>query len=132
MVELIASTPNPYTEVGAALSAFYSILQWLVVHPLGGAALGFLGLFLLWGVLRSLTYLMERLWLVLLQSPWWAGRRIWTSLQARRWSPTDRPPSATPPPQADQGIEAIVARLETLQQEQQTLLQEVKTYLKNR
>jgi hypothetical protein len=134
-LQLIASTPNPYTEFGAALSAFSSLLQWLIAHPLGGAVLGFLGLFLLWGLLRSLTYLMERLWLALLQSPWWAGRRIWTSLQARRGSPTDRrssPASATPPSQSDQDIEAIVARLETLQQEQQTLLQEVKAYLQNR
>jgi hypothetical protein len=99
----------------------HSVTAWLISHPLwalGGLLVSFV---LLSGLLRAIAQSTERLWIILLRAPLQLGR--WVLNQVLRLL---KLPIAKP--DRNQLYEKV-ARLEQLQQEQQQLLQEIKTLM---
>ncbi len=98
-----------------------SITAWLISHPLwalGGLLVSFV---LLSGLLRAIAQSTEKLWTILLRAPFRLGR--WSLNQVLRLLklPIDKPD--------ENQLYEKVARLEQLQQEQQQVLQEIKTLM---
>jgi hypothetical protein len=99
----------------------HSVTAWSISHPLwalGGLLVSFI---LLSGLLRAIAQSTERLWIILLRAPLQLGR--WVLNQVLRWL---KLPIAKPD---HNQLYEKVARLEQLQQEQQQLLQEIKTLM---
>ena len=99
----------------------HSIAAWLISHPLwalGGLLVSFV---LLSGLLRAIAQSTERLWMILLRAPLKFGRWSLTQLLRLLRLPITEPDNNP--------LFEKVARLEQLQQEQQQLLQEIKTLM---
>jgi hypothetical protein len=96
----------------------HSITTWLISHPLWALGGLLISLVLLSGLLRAIAQSTEKLWTILLRTPFRLGR--WSLNQVLRLLklPIDKPD--------DNQLYEKVARLEQLQQEQQQLLQEIK------
>jgi hypothetical protein len=99
----------------------HSVIAWLISHPLW-ALCGLLVFFiLLSGLFSAIAQSTERLWIILLRAPLQLGR--WVLNQVLRLF---KLPIAKPDRNP---LYEKVARLEQLQQEQQQLLQEIKTLM---
>lgn len=98
---------------------------WLIQHPLISVGLLLVLLVLLQGLLSALAQLIQRAGWALLRSPWklsqWLLGFSAKSFQAALTSNTKREAESK-----QQRLSEIVSRLETLKQEQDALLQEVK------
>jgi hypothetical protein len=108
--------------------ANHPLMAWVMGHPLWAIALFFLALLLCWGLLGALARLVQQAWLFILQAPLNLMRFLFSGLFKRfRISlPTQK---QTEP--IEQKLLETLERLEALQQEQEILMQEVKTMLKN-
>jgi hypothetical protein len=116
----------------------YPLFLWLATHPLWLLAVILLVLFLLSGLLRVIAGLTEKLWLALLMFPVTLVRWLWqgmTFLISRPFASKSvtqsgfvNPPTLDTP---DRLTEAL-NRLETLRQEQDELLKEVKVLLEKK
>jgi hypothetical protein len=108
-------------EMGQDRFIGHSVTAWLFSHPLwalGGLLVSFV---LLSGLLRAITQSTERIWLILLRAPLRFGRWILTQVLGLLKLPIVKPDHNQ--------LYEKVARLEQLQQEQQQLLQEIKTLM---
>lgn len=110
--------------------AVHPLWNWLFAHPLWLLGFGLFIIFLLSGLLRAIGRLTEWLWLAILRLPMRLTQWIFkgVSLLVISLFGLKRP---APPPQiasTDRLID-IVNRLEALKQEQDELLQEVKSIL---
>ncbi|MBF2027442.1 MAG: hypothetical protein IGS48_11825 [Oscillatoriales cyanobacterium C42_A2020_001] len=108
----------------------HPLIHWIVDHPLWTVGLVVLAIFLLWGLLRAIARFIEQLWLVILRSPlllfrWVLG--IGTRIYQQLADAKDLPVPA--PVEGQARLTEILTRLEALRQEQDVLLQEVKTLL---
>lgn len=108
-------------EMGQDSLRSYSVTAWLMSHPLWALACLLVLFFLLSGLLRAIAQSTERLWIVLLRAPLQFGR--WSLNQVLRWL---KLPIAKP---EGNPLYEKVTRLEQLQQEQQQVLQEIKTLI---
>jgi uncharacterized membrane protein len=109
-----------------AWMATHPVLAWVMSHPLWSIALFFITLLLCWGLLGAIARLIQQLWLLLLQAPLKLLRWLFGSLfKALPTLKTEEPQGR------EQRLMAALDRLEALQQEQELLMQEVKTMLKN-
>jgi hypothetical protein len=106
--------------------ADHPVLAWVANHPLWSIALFFVTLLLFWGLLGAIARLIQRFWMWLLQAPLKFLRWIFGSLF--KAIPVLK---AEEPQEREQRLMAALDRLEALQQEQELLMQEVKTMLKN-
>lgn len=105
----------------------HPFLAWLVAHPLWALVLVGLGLLLLAGLWSAIARLTERFWLTLVRLPFQLMAWIFSGITGRllrRSAPT----AETAPDR----LNAIVLRLENLQQEQALLLQEMHRLLAER
>jgi hypothetical protein len=106
--------------------AEHPVLAWMTNHPLWSFLLFFFTLLLLWGFLGALARGLQQLWILLLQAPLkllrWIFSNLFKALPALK---------AEEPQGREQRLLAAIDRLEALQQEQELLMQEVKTMLKN-
>jgi uncharacterized membrane protein len=109
-----------------AWMANHPVLAWITSHPLWSIALFFITLLLCWGLLGAIARLVQQLWMLILQAPLkllrWIFGSLFKALPALK---------AEEPQGRDQRLIAALDRLEALQQEQELLMQEVKTMLKN-
>ena len=83
-------------------------------------------LLLLAGLLRAVAGLTEQLWLALLRLPIWLVQWIWQAvfLLLRPVLPKTEQPSPIP-----NRLSELLVRLESLRQEEQELMQEIKSLL---
>jgi uncharacterized membrane protein len=109
-----------------AWMANHPVLAWITSHPLWSIALFFITLLLCWGLLGAIARLVHQLWMMILQAPLkllrWIFGSLFKALPALK---------AEEPQGRNQRLIAALDRLEALQQEQELLMQEVKTMLKN-
>lgn len=117
----------------------YPLLLWLTTHPWWLLATVLLILFLLSGLLRAIAGLTEKLWLALLGLPVTLVRWIWQStffLLSRPFAskPAIAQSNLVNPPifNSQDRLAEVLDRLESLRQEQDELLKEVKTLLSTR
>lgn len=108
----------------------HPLLQWFVSHPLWLLIAMLAALFLLSGLLRAIAGLTEKLWLALLRLPFILFQTVWRSSLFLLLRPFEKPTvaSLTASPAPDRLTE-ILNRLEALRQEQDELLQEVRSLL---
>jgi hypothetical protein len=106
--------------------AGHPVLSWVMNHPLWSIALFFVTLLLFWGLLGAIARSVQQLWILLLQAPLKLLRWIFGSLFKALPALKSEEPQGR-----EQRLIAALDRLEALQQEQDLLMQEVKTMLKN-
>ena len=105
-------------------------IHWIVDHPLWSVGLIVLAIFLFWGLLRAIAQFMEQVWLLILRSPLLLLRwllSLGTNAYQRLTGSKTLPAEIVSDNQ--QRLTDILTRLETLRQEQDELLREVKTLL---
>lgn len=107
----------------------HPVVGWLVGHPLWTLGLTVVGLLLFAGLWSAIARLTEGFWLALVRLPFRLSRWIFgavSGLLVRRWAKPAKPELG------NDRIEEIVARLETLQTEQDALLGEMRALLGKR
>jgi hypothetical protein len=96
---------------------------WSIAHPVLSLGLVLIAIFLLWGLIKAIGRGVEQIWLFLLKTPFKLlqpmFRPIWGSIWRRIGHTGDSELSAR--------SEQIIDRLHALNQEQQSLLQELAT-----
>lgn len=102
---------------------------WSVTHPLLSIGMVFLMFFLVWGLLKAITSLIEKMWVLLLKAPF-----IFIKFLVKLWFPAYKNiPGLTPKnltvQESQNRSQIIVHRLEELKIEQDALLKELKTIL---
>jgi hypothetical protein len=107
--------------------AEHPVMGWLVGHPLWAIALAVVGLLLFAGLWSAIARLTEGFWLSLVRLPFRLSTWIFAAvsgLLVRRWAKPSGP--------GDEGdrLGEIMVRLQVLQSEQETLLNEMRTLLK--
>ena len=107
----------------------HPVMGWLVGHPLWALGLAVVGLLLFAGLWSAIARLTEGFWLALVRLPFQLSGWIFgavSGLLVRQWTKPAEP--------GDGGdrLEEIVARLKTLQTEQETLLEEMRELLGKR
>lgn len=110
-------------------------LMWLIAHPLWLLGTILLILVGIVGLVNALGDLTRNLWISLFRLPLWIGRSLTAGLMAliERSGLLNQLPRLAlgnpqqPPPKIK--LEKAIARLEALKQEQEELLQEVKSLL---
>jgi len=117
----------------------HPLIYWLVSHPLWLLGLIVVLILLLAGLVGAIARLTENLWLAVLRSPLSLSRWLW-KLVSPLISPLipklplwhtlwhNQPPVETVTPQ--QRLVDLLNRLDTLQQQQDEVLQEVRALLK--
>lgn len=107
----------------------HPLMGWLVGHPLWALALGILGLLLFAGLWSAIARLTEGFWLALVRLPFRLSSWIFgavSGLLVRQWAK---------PATLEAGknrLSEIINRLETLQTEQESLLEEMRGLLGKR
>lgn len=116
--------------IGQWLAA-HPTVYWLVMHPRIGLAVLLLLVFLGWGLVGVLSRLAQQVWIVVLNTPvrvmWWLLLRIGAFLRSQ-WlmGIANRQLDATQP---HRRLEGILQRLDQLRQEQDALMEEVRSLL---
>jgi hypothetical protein len=106
----------------------HPIVAWMVAHPLWAIALFFVALLLCWGFLGALARLIQQAWLLILQAPFSLMRFLFGGMFKLF---RIRLPAPVKEEAIEQKLLAALERLETLRQEEEILMQEVKTMLKS-
>ena len=114
------SSSNPIQELGEAWAVIYPLIHWVIEHPIASLVLMLIGLYLLWGVLRGLIYLTERLWIRLLRSPLWLVQTLWNGRQLPSF--LSRSNHEVSQHQACDRLRALIEQLEAAHQQQEQLL----------
>jgi hypothetical protein len=102
-------------------------LNWIVANPLGSLLLLGLIIILFWGLLSAIGRGVERFWVWLLQTP----LKILKPLILRVVQIFNKTPRLIPVPREKQ-IDNLVQRLGELQQEQEQLLQELSSLVREK
>jgi hypothetical protein len=114
-----------------AISSYFSqwmgqhpYFAWSIAHPFLSLGLMLIAILLLWGLIQAIGRGVEQIWLFLLKTPFKLlqpiFRPIWGSIW-RRFGHTEDSPAG------GERLEQIIDRLHALNQEQQSLLQELAT-----
>lgn len=110
-------------------------IAWIVNHPLWALGILLIAIFLFWGLLRAIAQFIEQVWiailrlpLILLQRLLGLGKGAYQRAIAGTKELSKELP-AEPETNVEQRLTHLLNRLETLQQEEVELLQEVKTLL---
>ena len=104
----------------------HALLSWLVAHPLWLLVLVVVTILFLAGLWNAIARLTEGFWLTLVRLPFRISAWIFTTLAGglvRRWV------KVTKPEAGPDRLTEIMGRLEALQTEQDTLLQEMRQIL---
>ncbi len=104
-------------------------LNWILVHPLWSVGLALLLVFLFWGLLKAIAQFIEKLWLQILLAPFKLGQQMVKLVTPTFKHAADPKPTYLETDTGHDRLVEILLRLEALKQEQDTLLQEVKTIL---
>ncbi|MBW4517826.1 MAG: hypothetical protein KME11_21690 [Timaviella obliquedivisa GSE-PSE-MK23-08B] len=119
---------EPVFKSVQAWLATHPVIAWAMSHPLWAIALLFIALLLSWGLLGAIARLVQQAWLLILQAPLkllqWLFRGLFKAIPKRVLA---EEPTALE--QREQRLLETLNRLEALQQEQEELMQEVKTIL---
>jgi hypothetical protein len=109
-------------------------LAWLISHPLPGVGLGLLTIFALGGLLKAIGRGFEQVWLFLLRTPFKLLRpifkliwRLVLRIFGHNNSSGSQVESQLKPTTTPEQIDRILDRLQTLHQEQQSLVDELAT-----
>jgi hypothetical protein len=109
-------------------------LAWLISHPLLGVGLGLLTIFALGGLLKAIGRGFEQVWLFLLRTPFKLlqpiFKLIWRlvlRIFGHNNSSGSQVESQLTPTTTPEQIDRILDRLQTLHQEQQSLVAELAT-----
>ena len=105
------------------------MVAWLVLHPFWSLALAGLAILLFAGLWSAIARLTEGFWLTLVRLPFQLIAWLFTTttgLLVKRWT------KATPQELTSDRLTEIMARLESLQTEQEVLLQEMRQLLAER
>mgnify|MGYP004468667287 CR=1 FL=1 len=109
----------------------YPWLQWLVTHPLWLGITLLLLIFLVSGLIGAIGQLTQRIWIALLRSPFQLLQ--WLFVGVFRLTRTllgwKAEPAKLPAENSQTRLQELLDRLDALRQEQDELLQEVKTIL---
>ena len=109
----------------------YPWLQWLVTHPLwlGGTIL--LIIFMFSGLIGAIGQLTQKIWIALLRSPFLLLQWLFVGIfrLTRMLLGWKTEPAKLPADNSQTRLQELLDRLDTLRQEQDELLQEVKTIL---
>ncbi|PZV07467.1 MAG: hypothetical protein DCF32_07265 [Leptolyngbya sp.] len=104
----------------------HPVMGWLVGHPLWAIALGILALLLFAGLWSAIARLTEGFWLSLVRLPFRLSGWIFgmvSGLLVRQWAKPAKLEAG------DNRLSEIMSRLEMLQTEQESLLEEMKGLL---
>lgn len=107
----------------------HPLMGWLVGHPLVALVLVVVGLLLFAGLWSAIARLTEGFWLSLVKLPFRLGGWVVgavSGLLVRQWA---KPPKLAA---GDERLSEIMGRLETLQTEQEQLLEELRELLGKR
>jgi hypothetical protein len=107
----------------------HPVLAWAMNHPLWAIALFFIVLLLCWGLLGAIARLVQQAWLFILQAPLKLLRWFFTGLFNAFFIRGLKSEEPLVFEQREQRLLETLNRLEALQQEQEELMQEVKTIL---
>lgn len=129
----------------------HPFIHWLVDHPVGAIALLITVLILFAGLLGAIARSSEHLWLLLLKVPfhlavavfratgWMLGKLMPMLQQFRASSPQEWPAATATPPSAPSALmleneqqarlQALLEQLETLRQQEDALVAEVRSLL---
>ncbi|AFY96719.1 hypothetical protein [Chamaesiphon minutus] len=124
-------------SIGAAFNQWlvaHPYLAWIVAHPLASVGLLLLTIFSLWGLIKAIGRGIEQTWVFLLTTPfkllqpifglmWRSIRRVFGHTKAS----VDRVEFELVSDAPAERIATIVDRLQSLNQEQEMLLQELAT-----
>lgn len=103
--------------------------NWLLIHPLWLLGLVVLVLFLFAGLMGAMARLTEAIWLALLQAPIRLIQLVFMGVAKLLQMPFAPKVSPAPQPNPQERLTIILNRLENLRQEQDELLQEVRSIL---
>lgn len=107
----------------------HPIAGWLLTHPILSVIALVLSVSLLWTLIALLGRLLQQTWLTILKAPLvvllWIGGQILRGLKGAIAQPKALP---VEPPQTDR-VADILSRLDHIRQEQDHLMQELKTLL---
>jgi urea transporter len=106
----------------------HPLLLWLVTHPVWLFIVALLSILLLVGLIRAIGHLTEKIWLVLLRLPLQLVR--WFLIQLSKLLKIGFIKTVAQSNQ-QQRLAEVLSRLEVLRQEQEALMQELKTMLAN-
>jgi cell shape-determining protein MreC len=109
--------------------AAHPVISWVMSHPLWAIALFFIALLLSWGLLGAIARLIQQVWLLILQAPLKLFHWLFNSLFHAFSTRVLKAGEPTMLEQREQRLLETLNRLEALQQEQEQLMQEVKTIL---
>ena len=127
---MASNSTNPIQEISEAWASIYPFFHWVLDHPFGSVLAGFIGLYLVWGLLRGLVQLTENLWVRLLRSPLWLMQQLW-QLTGRKLPKVTGANSRSPIQETDRDrLQALVLQLEAATQAQQELIHQAKELLK--
>lgn len=109
--------------------AQHPLIAWGVDHPLWTLGVILLVIFLCWGFLKAIAQLIERVWLLIFQFPLRLSQWLFRSLfnLYRR-----KPLAASEAEESGDRLAVILQQLDRLRQEQDQLLEEVKTLLSSK
>jgi hypothetical protein len=119
------------TAVGGAVQGWmqqHPTMAWIVTHPLLSAMIGLVLLLLLRGFLDAIARLTERVWLAILSVPLRLMKGL-ISLSTQLWNRSPANPSAISPSTQPQPLIALLDRLDALKQEQDEVLDAIRTHL---
>lgn len=109
--------------------ADHPVAAWVVAHPLWAIAMILLTLLSSWGLLGAIARFIQQAWLFILQAPlkliyWLFGRtfKLFNRANAFQLTPLDQP-------NAQKRLPEILDRLEILRNEQEALIQEMRSLL---
>lgn len=120
---------EPVFKSVQAWLATHPVIAWIMSHPLWAIALFFIALLLSWGLLGAIARLVQQAWLLILQAPLKLLRWLFDSLFKAFPMRVLKSGEPTILEQREQRLLETLSRLEALQQEQEELMQEVKTIL---
>jgi len=105
--------------------------NWLLIHPVWLLGVVVLVLFLFAGLMGAIARLTEAIWLALLQAPIRLAQLLFIGVAKLLQLPFTAKPKVSPAsqPNSQERLTAILNRLENLRQEQDELLQEVRSIL---
>ncbi len=109
--------------------ATHPVIAWTMSHPLWAIGLFFIALLLCWGLLGAIARLVQEAWMLLLQVPLKLLRWLFSGLFKVFFTRTVKSDEVSVREEREQRLVETLNRLEALQQEQELLMQEVKTIL---
>jgi cell shape-determining protein MreC len=120
---------EPVLKSGQSWMATHPVMAWIVSHPLWAIALFFIALLLCWGLLGAIARLVQQACLLILRAPLKLLRWLFNGLFKAFPTSVLKAKESTVLEQREQRLLETLKRLEALQQEQEELMQEVKTIL---